>query len=75
MLSIPLSNDYAWELTAAGRPDMRKAQNRKNVCDMVVRHRKLEDRSSEYKVIKAKERLEFDNTCAICRSRCKARPS
>ena len=67
MLSIPISKDYQWELTAAGHPDMRRAQNRQNVCDMARQlHRKLENTKSENKVLKAKETLKCDSTCAIC---------
>lgn len=67
MLSFPLSKTYAWELAASGQPDMRKAQNRRNVCDMVTRlHEKLEETVSENRVLKAKEGLECDSTCPIC---------
>lgn len=69
MLSFPISKDYKWELTAGGQPDMRKANNRQNVCDMVKRlHRELEHTTRENKVLKAKNILDKEDepSCAIC---------
>ena len=64
MLSIPISKDYTWQLTAAGQPDMRKAQNRQNVCDMATRlHSELEQTKL---VLKAKASPECPSECAIC---------
>jgi hypothetical protein len=67
MLRIPFSKNYQWDLTPAGHPDMRRALNRRNVCDMATQlHRKLEETKSENKVLKAKETLKCDSMCAIC---------
>lgn len=67
MLSIPISQNYTWQLTPSGHPDMRKAQNRRNVCDMASQlHRKLEQTKNENNVLKSKERLKCDSNCLIC---------
>lgn len=84
MLTTSISNEYQWVLATSGQPDMRKAQNRDNVCDMVKRlDRKLKEQEAqnaeslkaatqENNVLKTKAALQDDheNECPICMEPC-----
>lgn len=67
MLTIRGSKDYTWELTSAGKPDMRKARNRQNVYEMAHQlELKLKESESKNKILQTKDTMKTDNICAIC---------
>lgn len=84
MLSTSISNEYEWKLTASGIPDMRKAQNRDNVCNMVKRldyklkkqkqlhEQVLQETIQENNVLKSKISIQNNtaNDCPICMEQC-----